>query len=1024
MSRALPALALLLLSCVADSPTPVGPEPEPDAVPVAVAATAGTAQTGVTGAALGSQLVVRVTDAKGRGVANVAVAWAVSPGGGTLASASGATDAGGEASAQWTLGTAAGTHTVTATVAELPPVTFSAEAAPPLPAKLEAAGGEAQTGDAGAPLADSLAVRVLAADGRPVPGVAVSWVVKGGDGALDAAATTTGDGGIAKARWTLGRAAGAQTVEAAVAGLSGSPVAFRATALAGSGAALSRVSGDGQSATAGTALPAPLVVRVADALGNPVAGASVTWMVASGGGSVSPAVSTTDTEGLARAAWTLGSTAGANSATATAAGATAGFSASGTAGPAAKLERVAGDGQSAAAGSALPAPLVVRVTDAHGNAVAGAAVGWAATSGGGSLAPAAPTTDAEGRTSASWTLGGAAGANAATASVAGVGTVSFTATASAPAGNSLSLAKAAGDGQAAAAQTFLPAKLVVRVVDASGNPVPGLQVTWSPGATSGWPSPNLSGTDPDGRASTTWIVGSAGVNTMTASVAGASPVTFTATVSEQGPGLTKVRGDGTTATVGTPADWLHVRLRGPDGQPAAGAPVSWAVTSGGGSLRVASGPATNENGFSEAQLTLGPVAGPQTVSATAGGSTVVFTVTGRPDVPARVVLVSGGGQAATAGTTLPEPVVVRAVDKHGNPTPGETLDWGPLGLPSSLSPSLTVTGADGTSSSRWTLAAQPGPNEGRASVRMPYAEHARFTATGDPVPVGPVASVEKTAGDGQTGEAGLQLRSGIQILARDAEGRPVEGASVTWTASSGGEVMTGTSTVTRADGRAVALWKLGPSSGPQTLTATVGGISATFTATGVPGYPHRLAAAAGDGQTGPVGTKLPEALVLLATDQFGNPVPGAEIRWYVQSGDGGTITPASGVTGADGTAAASWTLGSKAGAWMAGAHVGSGWPSVLFTATAQAASVATVTVSPASPTVQQGSPVQLAATPRDAAGNPLAGLAVAWTSSDTAIATVSGSGTVTGVAPGTATITATIEGQSTTATITVASPAP
>src|SRR5207247_1042694 len=63
--------------------------------------------------------------------------------------------------------------------------------------------------------------------------------------------------------------------------------------------------------------------------------------------------------------------------------------------------------------------------------------------------------------------------------------------------------------------------------------------------------------------------------------------------------------------------------------------------------------------------------------------------------------------------------------------------------------------------------------------------------------------------------------------------------------------------------------------------------------------------------------------------------------------------------------------------------------------------------------------VQLTATPKDAAGNPLSGRVVTWATSATSVATVSATGLVTGVTVGTATITATSEGKSGTATVTV-----
>lgn len=83
--------------------------------------------------------------------------------------------------------------------------------------------------------------------------------------------------------------------------------------------------------------------------------------------------------------------------------------------------------------------------------------------------------------------------------------------------------------------------------------------------------------------------------------------------------------------------------------------------------------------------------------------------------------------------------------------------------------------------------------------------------------------------------------------------------------------------------------------------------------------------------------------------------------------------------------------------------------------------VATVEVTGTMPTLSPGATSQLVATPKSAAGTPLTGRAVTWTSSSLTTATVSTSGLVTAVGPGIVTITATIGGVDGTLQLTVAS---
>lgn len=85
--------------------------------------------------------------------------------------------------------------------------------------------------------------------------------------------------------------------------------------------------------------------------------------------------------------------------------------------------------------------------------------------------------------------------------------------------------------------------------------------------------------------------------------------------------------------------------------------------------------------------------------------------------------------------------------------------------------------------------------------------------------------------------------------------------------------------------------------------------------------------------------------------------------------------------------------------------------------------VTTVALTPATASVTVGSTVALTVTVKDQRDSTMAGQTVTWSSSSASVATVSATGTVTGVAMGNATITATAGGKSGSAVVTVIAPA-
>ena len=298
-----------------------------------------------------------------------------------------------------------------------------------------------------------------------------------------------------------------------------------------------KVGGDGQSATVGTSVATPLTMRLTDSANTGVAGAIVTFAVIQGGGTIT-ASDTTDATGLASAGWQLGTTAGANSVTATLTGsalAALTFTATGHAGAPVTMTVQAGDGETAHAGTAVAVAPDVQLHDAFNNPVAGVVVSFSVTAGGGLVANAADTTDASGSASDPWTLG-AAGANTLQASVSLGGVTgnphTFTATALAG-GTPTQAVVASGDGQTGLTGYALNFPATLRVLDSANGPVSGVAVTFAVTGGGGSITGASTTTDVFGVGAVgSWTV-QAGANTLSGTATGAgisgNPVSFSAT---------------------------------------------------------------------------------------------------------------------------------------------------------------------------------------------------------------------------------------------------------------------------------------------------------------------------------------------------------------------------------------------------------------------------------------------------------------------------------------------------------------
>ena len=127
--------------------------------------------------------------------------------------------------------------------------------------------------------------------GKPITGSAVSW--------------TTTDGTVASVSGSglaTGLKRGTTAIRATAEGLTGSAT----LTVSPIPTAVVKNAGDGQTGALSQPLPENLEVEVLDSQGNPIQGASVSFIATVGGGAVSPSMATTDAQGRATAAWTLG----------------------------------------------------------------------------------------------------------------------------------------------------------------------------------------------------------------------------------------------------------------------------------------------------------------------------------------------------------------------------------------------------------------------------------------------------------------------------------------------------------------------------------------------------------------------------------------------------------------------------------------------------------------------------------------------------------------------------------------------
>jgi adhesin/invasin len=214
----------LLLACGG------GDAAAPGAAPATLTVVSGAAQTDTVAQRLDGFLDVLVRDADGVPVPGVLVRYAPVGQAGTISLPSVRTRPSGRASTAWTLPEQAGRYSVTASVAGLPPVVFTATAVPSYPAQLRRLSGDGQSGLEGETLDEVIVIQVTDDFGNGVEGMTVGFSLAPGNGRALNPQSKSDSLGQVSSLWELGPGPGPKRMQAKAPNLI--PILLQATAVA------------------------------------------------------------------------------------------------------------------------------------------------------------------------------------------------------------------------------------------------------------------------------------------------------------------------------------------------------------------------------------------------------------------------------------------------------------------------------------------------------------------------------------------------------------------------------------------------------------------------------------------------------------------------------------------------------------------------------------------------------------------------------------------------------------------------
>ena len=234
-----------------------------------------------------------VKDQDGNSMAGVKVSITLVAGGGTLAGTPTKSTVPTTPIGIWTLGRTPGLNSIKIAVDGISPTQVDVPSNPGLAAKFVAGGPTSLTGIVGLPVSQPISATLTDNFDNPIANTPVTVTVAGGGTAIDKI-TRDNAGVVTVPSWTLGTVKGTQTLTLSAASAA---LTYSVAAAAGPVQTFILLSGDNQSALAGTQLTQPVVLAAEDVYGNRADGVVANFSAGAGGGTLATVTATAAADG-------------------------------------------------------------------------------------------------------------------------------------------------------------------------------------------------------------------------------------------------------------------------------------------------------------------------------------------------------------------------------------------------------------------------------------------------------------------------------------------------------------------------------------------------------------------------------------------------------------------------------------------------------------------------------------------------------------------------------------------------------